>query len=346
MPRLHHKMIKVSVIIPNYNRSALIGHTIENMLSQSLPPHEVIVVDDGSSDDSMSVIKSFGNNVKVLVQENKGPGAARNNGLRIATGNFIQFMDSDDLASLNKLEVQAKIAASNNIDLVYGPWVKVNINGSELSLQDVVLQLRPVPDHRDLLFWFLTHWSMVFQQCMVRKSVLDRVGGYREDIRYLEDGDLFVRLLLNNISVMHERETLTLYRLGGNDKLTENNKLFKRRAIDQAKYYESIIQLSATSSQLNKYMMHWECKLKLKQAINDLDTYASEHSELKKLFFDFLGGNKDYYNMMTWVINRFYGIKQRLVGHRWHGCFESGQLMKEQIDLIQSLGFNISNKLG
>gem|GEM_PF-5011888 len=70
--------MKVSVVIPNFNRAGIIGETIENMLRQSLPPHEVIVVDDGSTDNSAGVIRSFGSRVKLIQQENKGPGAARN----------------------------------------------------------------------------------------------------------------------------------------------------------------------------------------------------------------------------------------------------------------------------
>src|SRR5579864_366780 len=96
--------LNVSVIVPNYNRETLIGETISNLLAQTLPPSEIIVVDDGSTDKSVDVIRSFGDKIKLIQQSNQGPGAARNAGLRIATGDFIQFQDSDDLFSLNKIE--------------------------------------------------------------------------------------------------------------------------------------------------------------------------------------------------------------------------------------------------
>src|SRR5262245_27872009 len=111
----------VSVIIPNYNRAALVGETIDNMLAQSLPPAEVIVVDDGSVDDSVAVIDSFVNRVKLIRQPNRGPGAARNAGLEIATGDFIQFMDSDDLASLNKLEDQVALLNRTGASVAFSP---------------------------------------------------------------------------------------------------------------------------------------------------------------------------------------------------------------------------------
>ena len=70
-------MNRISVIIPNFNRAGVIVATIENMLAQTLPPNEVIVVDDGSTDDSVEVIRSFGNRVTLIEQKNQGPGAAR-----------------------------------------------------------------------------------------------------------------------------------------------------------------------------------------------------------------------------------------------------------------------------
>lgn len=89
-----------SVIIPAYNRAALIGQTLDSVFAQSfadLAMPEVIVVDDGSTDGTLEVVRGFGDRVKVLQQPNKGPGAARNAGLRAASGEYVVFLDSDDL---------------------------------------------------------------------------------------------------------------------------------------------------------------------------------------------------------------------------------------------------------
>lgn len=334
-------MLKVSVIIPNYNREDLVGHAIENMLLQSLQPHEVIVVDDGSTDHSMSVIQSFGHRVKVVCQQNKGPGAARNAGLHIATGDFVQFMDSDDLASLNKLEVQARLMLESDADLVYGPWAKVHIVGKTVKLEDVVLQLRPLPRTRDPLLWFLTDWSMVFQQCIVKRSVIEKVGGYREDMLYLEDGDLFVRLLLNNISIAHEPHSLTLYRTGGSDKLTGSNQMAERRAVDQAKFYEMIFHLRETSSRLKGYTGNLAFKFRLNEALKDLRRTGALESAAQQLLAGDLRGNSQYYSAMSWIRNKLYGVKQKFLGHRWHSAFSYGPLSEEKKGLIQMLGYEL-----
>jgi GT2 family glycosyltransferase len=86
-----------SVIIPAYNRAELIGLTLQSVLAQELGDLEIIVVDDGSTDGTPEIVRTFGDRITLLHQENKGPGAARNAGLRAATGEYAAFLDSDDL---------------------------------------------------------------------------------------------------------------------------------------------------------------------------------------------------------------------------------------------------------
>jgi glycosyltransferase involved in cell wall biosynthesis len=86
-----------SVIIPAYNRAELIGRTIDSVLSAAGADLDVIVVDDGSTDTTLDVLAHYGRKIRVLQQENRGPGAARNLGLKAATGDYVAFLDSDDI---------------------------------------------------------------------------------------------------------------------------------------------------------------------------------------------------------------------------------------------------------
>lgn len=88
--------MKVSVIIPSYNRGDLLGDAIESVLAQSLPPHEVIVIDDGSSDDTEGAIARYADRIRFIRQPNAGVGAARNRGVCEASGQWVAFLDSDD----------------------------------------------------------------------------------------------------------------------------------------------------------------------------------------------------------------------------------------------------------
>ena len=328
--------MRVSVIIPNYNRAEIIADTISNMLSQTLAPHEVIVVDDGSTDSSVEVIRSFGNKVILIQQENKGPGAARNAGLKVATGEFIQFMDSDDLASLNKLEVQAHILEDTGADIVYGPWVKVWIRQNQIKLENVVLQQKKLPETRSPLLWFLTDWSMVFQQCLLRKSVLDKVGGYREDMKCYEDADLFVRILLSGGRLVYEDKSLTFYRLDDYGKLTASGNQQLKRLEDRLTYYNGLVNLARSYPVLDTYFKHPQLRVNLLE----MRKLASKYG-LSPL--NFIGFNRIPIRLwvQNWLNRKKKGFQQRLVGHRWPGSFRPGKLNEWQISLVGELGWKI-----
>lgn len=232
--------LKISVIIPSYNRAGLIGETIENMLSQSYRPHELIVVDDGSTDNSVEVIKQFGDAVRLIEQTNQGPGAARNRGFEESTGDLIQFMDSDDLASLNKLEVQAAALMTSGADFAYCPWVRTEINERTMKFVGPVLQSEPVPDWKPMLEWALGAWCLVFQNCLFRRDCLVQAGSYRTDLMPTEDSEYFVRILLKGAKPVFTDECLVFYRFHDEGQITSSGTTEQARAKDMSQYYEVI----------------------------------------------------------------------------------------------------------
>src|ERR1019366_10044964 len=99
----------VSVIIPTYNRSGLIARAIKSVLAAMSPGDEVLVIDDGSTDDTAAVVRSFGDAIRYIRIENSGPGAARNLGIRLAECPLVAFLDSDDEWLPDKMELQRKV---------------------------------------------------------------------------------------------------------------------------------------------------------------------------------------------------------------------------------------------
>src|SRR3989344_4775519 len=126
---MRKKYPKISIITPVYNRGVLIKETIDSILDQSYPNLEYIVVNDGSTDDRLKVIRKYGNKLKVINQENQGETAAVNKGLKMATGEIVCILNSDDL--LNPGSLRKVINFFNrypNIIVAYPNWQVINEN--------------------------------------------------------------------------------------------------------------------------------------------------------------------------------------------------------------------------
>jgi len=333
----------VSVIIPNYNRSGLIGTTIENLLSQTQPPQEIIVVDDGSTDDSLSVIRSYGSRVTLLQQSNAGPGAARNAGLKIATARYIQFQDSDDLLSLNKLEEQAKILESTGADLVLGPWAHVMIGVDAVGFESCVLQQDAPPDSIPLSSWLLRGWATIFQSLMFRRSFLEGVGGYRTDLRYGEDMEYFFRILAASPRTAFAGNVLTLYRVDAPNKLSHDVGRSKfRREEDWG------VCLDAMISEIQKSHLPVDVMTRLifQSLVSKHLRYLSSNPEcspqLRKRLQREVGKAP---SILLRAMEIWLRIAERYrlltTGYRWVRGYQCHAASHEQRTLIQELGFAI-----
>ena len=110
----------VSVIIPTHNSARFIAQAVDGVLAQTYKHYEVIVVDDGSSDNTGDVLQQFAGHIRYHRQDNRGPAAARNAGIKIAQGEFVCFLDADDVWAPNKLELQTEfMAAHNDVGLLF-----------------------------------------------------------------------------------------------------------------------------------------------------------------------------------------------------------------------------------
>lgn len=333
----------VSVIIPSYNRKTLISETVANLLAQTQPPDEIIVVDDGSTDNSVEVIRTFGNKVKLIQQPNQGPGAARNAGLQIASGEFIQFQDSDDLFSLNKIEAQVKLLERTGADIAFCPWVKLKIEGGSVSLENHVLQQAMPSEKLSLPCWWLRGWSTVFQSLMFRRSFLSRVGFYRTDLMPSEDSEFFFRLLTNSPTVEFTNRALMIYRLHNVNKITQDEGVSQgRRVVDWAQCLRYMIEQCQSSglkmdfltrsifiSGVQKNLRYLD---KLPDASRDLGAYLSNYVlQLPAVWLSFVE---------NWLRMREQ-IRLRTRGSRWMPGYQAGPLTDAQRDLIGQLGFQI-----
>jgi glycosyltransferase involved in cell wall biosynthesis len=327
-------MPTISVIIPNYNRANLIGETLENLLRQTRAPDEIIVIDDGSTDNSAEVIAAFAPRVRLIQQANAGPAAARNRGLAEASGDYIQFFDSDDLCSLNKLEAQAAALYATGADLAYGPWLQARLEGGVARYPDLPLQQRALPASLSPLAWFLRDWVIVFQCCMVRRTLLERVGAYRTDLMLGEDAELLFRMFLAGAKAVHVPEALVLYRLHYGAQLSRGGINDARRAGEWFKFTQAISQTIAAQPQAftRADRAHW--RWTAHEAALDhhrLADPATPHG-LSALTRALVPLRK---HLKRWRA----GAARRLTGTRLSRAYGVGPLTAMQQDLIRAIGY-------
>jgi glycosyltransferase involved in cell wall biosynthesis len=193
----------VSVIIPLYNARHWIEETLESIVRQTYPLEhiEVLVVDDASTDDSVAIANAFlaehGLQGRVIAKPaNAGPSAARNTGLQAASGEWIQFVDSDDLLAPHKLAAQASVArrAADDVAVVYCQWQHYAERDGAWGPNDQPVS--PNVDDDPVLRILQDFWFGYVGPTLIRTSVLRQMGGLNEQLHLGEDVDLMLRIAM------------------------------------------------------------------------------------------------------------------------------------------------------
>jgi glycosyltransferase involved in cell wall biosynthesis len=336
--------LNVSVVIPNYNREALVGDTISNLLAQTLPPWEIIVVDDGSTDKSVEVIRSFGTKVKLIQQPNQGTGTARNAGLKIATGEFVQFQDSDDLYSKNKLEAQAKLLEQSGADIAFSPWVKLRIEGRSVSFENHVLQQKMPPARLSLPCWWLRGWSTVFQSLLFRRSFLKQVGWYRTDLLPSEDTEFFFRLLTSSPRVAFSAQPVTLYRVHSVNKITQDEGTSKaHRIIDWARCLKFMMERWDSCGLKPDAMTRLIFLAGARKHLRYLRAFPDAPAELVEYLSTRVAQASDLcLASVEWGFRLAEQARLRTSGSRWMAGYQAAPPSEHQLRLIRELGLHVA----
>jgi glycosyltransferase involved in cell wall biosynthesis len=217
-------MPDVSVIIPSYNHARFVSQAVASALNQTLKPLEVIVVDDGSKDETADALAQFGESIRVIRQENSGVATARNNGAAAANGALLAFLDADDVWVPNKLEKQVeRFNKEPGLGLVHCAYVDIDADNKELTehfeglegwvAEEIILFRRPV---------ILGGGSGV----VIPKKVFSELGGFDARLSTSADFDLYFRIA-RKWRVGFVPEVLLQYRIHGSN-MHGNINLMKR----------------------------------------------------------------------------------------------------------------------
>lgn len=208
--------IKVSIILPTYNCAEYLSTAIESALNQTFKCFELIVIDDGSNDATHDLIHSEFSGVdkiRYFYQDNKGLPGARNAGIKRAEGEYITFLDADDIYKPTMLEkCHSFLETRPSHDLVITEWIMQTLDDNNNVIDEKVPSLSNYPQTQDALYNMVFTRMMFNSYMMVRKEYIKQIGLFDENIPFCEDVDLWRRFAKNGVRFDLIREPLFIYR--------------------------------------------------------------------------------------------------------------------------------------
>ena len=267
---------KVSVVMSVYNDCKYLRESIESILAQTFSNFEFIIVDDGSTDDTLSLIRKFNDDrICLLKQDHKGLPAALNYGISKANGDLVVRMDADDISFPDRIEKQVAFMDSNPIvDMVGGSAEIINNIGetigrrSSIIGEENIVKLAPYANPT-------IHPTLCF-----KRNVINKIGGYREAFLYAQDYDLVLRMIDLKYRIDNMPDTLIKYRT---NKKHSSNKLFKHlkcvrfaqklhkqriKLNNKDKYLIDSCSLSLTPNLMQKFIIATYYKASLMKSTN------------------------------------------------------------------------------
>jgi glycosyltransferase involved in cell wall biosynthesis len=215
----------VSVVVPTYNNARYIEQALQSVFHQKYPHCEVIVVDDGSTDDTQTVLRPYASRLRKICQQNAGSAAARNTGLKQASGKYVVLLDADDWLLPDKLHKQVDLLEANPaLGAVHSGWRLVTADGSHIK------DITPWHDapKLDLATWL--KWKPVKMGAMLfRRDWLEKVGYLDPELQQSHDVDLMLRLALAGCEMIWLKEPTLCYR-------HHRESTIRKGAVDQAYY--------------------------------------------------------------------------------------------------------------
>jgi glycosyltransferase involved in cell wall biosynthesis len=212
--------MKVTIGIPVYNCERWIEETIQSALAQTWPEKEVLVIDDGSTDNTVEICRSFGNKIQLVCQGRQGGNAARNHVLRLASGDWVQFIDADDYLSSEKIAKQLEAHIILDSDVICSPVVFESWEDDQVISRDSQMFDKPIDWYSNWIRWNMPQTG----GCLWRKESLLKIGGWNESIRCNQEYELYFRAFRSQLKFEFVDVPLAFYRLWSEDTVCRKDK--------------------------------------------------------------------------------------------------------------------------
>lgn len=216
---------KVSILIPLYNAEEYLAETIDSCLDQTYDNIEIIIVDDGSTDASLEIAKKYEkeqNHIKVDAQKNSGASAARNRAFELSNGEYIQYLDADDILHPDKVQLQMDILeAADEKTLVFGKYGYFNKNIKNIEWKELPVNKNYHDSKQFLLDLWKSGMAIIPLMWLVPRQFIEESGGWNESISTNDDGEFFARVVVLANKVIFIKNSIGYYRRDNENSLSK-----------------------------------------------------------------------------------------------------------------------------
>lgn len=263
----------VSIIIPAYNAGQYLTATLDSLLAQTWRPIEIIVVNDGSADNTLSIAESYKDKgVIVINQNNKGQDAANNNGYTYSKGNYIKFMDADDLLNPEMIEIQMKTLNGSEEYVAYSEWARFYNKPERADFTTLDYWKDALP-----LDFLTSRPEGVMLQCgimLVPRKLIEAAGLWNEQLILYNDTEFFNRVFLKSKGIKFSKGARLYYRSGMNNSISAGR---------TRKYFESTFH---ATNLIAEQLLAAENSHRIKNLI--ANTYLGQYYRMYPYFPDLL----------------------------------------------------------
>ncbi|MCC8358456.1 glycosyltransferase family 2 protein [Salinimicrobium sediminilitoris] len=326
------RLNSISVIIPNRNRKEIAANTIDNVLNQKINNLEVIVIDDHSEDGTFQFLEErFGNSIVLIKNKGRGPGAARNTGLKIAKGAYIKFFDSDDLMTCNTLEHQRNILDESGKGYIYSPYFHAFQNEKDNKWNvpnNVILSYFNTLKGHGLQDRMCNGLFICIPSMLFKREFLEKVGPWKEDVVAYEDWEYLWRISCLENYPAHTNDCAFLYRLHA-AQTTSRNFSNKERDLQKLQTFSKIYKEHFEN---NQHLSRFQKSLFLTQMSRTWLIYKHD-----KAFEEFNFLKRDNLRVLAFLMrikNKFGRLTTRNMWQPMHGTINSGKIVTNFLEKI------------
>ncbi|WP_165585753.1 glycosyltransferase family 2 protein [Pedobacter nototheniae] len=210
----------VSIIIPAYNAASTILQTLNSVYQQSYQDFEVIVINDGSTDNTLQLLEAFEAKIKIISTPNKGVSYARNLGLSYALGDYIQYLDADDLLTSNKIELQINALSQNNADVAYGDWQQFTEVENVIKVTKTIK--REIEGNIEIAL-FTDFWCPP-AAILYSRNITSKIY-WNQNLPVIQDARYFLDAAINGGKFIYTSGVMAQYRTAQKNSLSQRNEL-------------------------------------------------------------------------------------------------------------------------